>query len=99
MTYTARLEPLVSVIRVYSADALPPAGYVLSVVVQGDEGSAQIKGLVAADLLPGHCAAMLRCLRDAGYHTVWWVRRDSVTGEERSVIRRTGLPVERGIMA
>jgi hypothetical protein len=87
----ARLEPVVSIIRLYAADAPPPAPYRMALVVVGDQGSAEIKALATAELTPADCVAVRACLRARGYHTVQWTRRDAATGRLRKVRVSTGL--------
>lgn len=89
--FVARLEPVVSILRLYSAEAPPPAPYTLALVVCGDQGVATIKALATADLTAAQCAEMRRCLAARGYHTVQWTRRDARTGRLRRVSVPTGL--------
>jgi hypothetical protein len=87
----ARATPVVSVVRVYSADAPPPARYALAVVVHGLLGWALVEALSAATVTPAQAIAIRRCLAACGYHTAFWLRRDPQTGAIRYRGGATGL--------
>lgn len=77
MNAIARVETVVSIVRVYAADAPPPAPYLWAAVVHGILGWAIVEGLVAQRPTAAQAQAVRRCLAAAGYHTAWWMRRDA----------------------
>ena len=88
---TARFEKTVGVIRVYAPDAPPPASYIMSVVVVADQGVASVRALSMVGLNQQHYAVIRDCLRDQGFHTMEWTRRNKKTGKMRRESHSTGL--------
>ena len=89
--FLATFEATGGIVRVYSTDHPPPEPYLFAVDIVGDEGTATIKALSTDRLTPGAWLAVKARLRERGFHTVRWTRRDPVSGLMRPTIVKTGI--------
>jgi len=76
-------------IRLYDDDDSPlVGGYSFCVHVQGDEGVATLKGMVAQGFTKSCQVAIWDCLRSYGFRTVRWSRRSNDGQKIRKYERR-----------